>query len=38
MKKENRKQDILSVTMTEVLERYHKDKYYLAEEVPNLLR
>jgi len=37
-KKENRKQDILSMTMTEFLKRYQNEELYLVEEVPNLLR
>jgi hypothetical protein len=37
-KKENRKQDILSMTMKEFLERYQHEELYLVEEVPNLLR
>jgi len=37
-KKESRKQDILSMTMTEFLERYQNEELYLVEEVPNLLR
>jgi len=37
-KKESRKQDILTMTMTEFLERYQNEELYLVEEVPNLLR
>ncbi len=37
-KKENRKQDILSMTMTEFLDRYQNEELYLVEEVPTLLR
>jgi ribosomal protein L16 Arg81 hydroxylase len=37
-KKESRKQDILSMTMKEFLERYQHEELYLVEEVPNLLR
>jgi lysine-specific demethylase 8 len=38
LKKESRKQDILSMTMKEFLERYQNEELYLVEEVPNLLR
>jgi hypothetical protein len=37
-KKENRKQDILSMTMNEFLKRYQNEELYLVEEVPKLLR
>lgn len=37
-KKESRKQDILTMTMTEFLQRYQQEELYLVEEVPNLLR
>ncbi|CAF2608434.1 unnamed protein product [Rotaria sp. Silwood2] len=37
-KKESRKQDILTMTMTEFLKRYQHEELYLVEEVPNLLR
>ena len=37
-KKETRKQDILSMTMKEFLERYQREELYLVEEVPPLLR
>ena len=37
-KKESRKQNILTMTMTEFLQRYDKEELYLVEEVPNLLR
>jgi lysine-specific demethylase 8 len=37
-KKESRKQDILSMTMKEFLERYQREELYLVEEVPSLLR
>jgi lysine-specific demethylase 8 len=37
-KKESRKQDILSLTMTEFLQRYQNEELYLVEEVPPLLR
>ena len=37
-KKESRQQNILSMTMTEFLQRYQNEELYLVEEVPNLLR
>ena len=37
-KKESRKQDILSMTMTEFLNRYQSEELYLVEEVPDPLR
>jgi hypothetical protein len=37
-KKESRKQNILSMTMTQFLERYQNEELYLVEEVPRLLR
>ena len=37
-KKESRQQNILSMTMTEFLQRYQKEELYLVEEVPSLLR
>ncbi|CAF1198630.1 unnamed protein product [Rotaria sordida] len=37
-KKESRKQDILTMTMTEFLKRYQYEELYLVAEVPNLLR
>ncbi|UJR27911.1 hypothetical protein I4U23_009172 [Adineta vaga] len=37
-KKESRKQNILSMTMTEFLKRYQHEELYLVDEVPNLLR
>jgi hypothetical protein len=37
-KKENRKEDILTITMTEFLKRYQNEELYLVEEVPKLLR
>lgn len=37
-KKESRKQDILTMTMTEFLERYQNEELYLVEEVPDPLR
>jgi lysine-specific demethylase 8 len=37
-KKESRQQDILTMTMTEFLERYQNEELYLVDEVPNLLR
>ncbi|CAF0833858.1 unnamed protein product [Rotaria sp. Silwood1] len=37
-KKESRKQDILTMTMTEFLKRYQYEELYLVEQVPNLLR
>jgi hypothetical protein len=37
-KKESRKQEILSMTMTEFLNRYQNEELYLVEEVPALLR
>lgn len=37
-KKESRKQDILSMTMSEFLQRYQHEELYLVEEVPPLLR
>ena len=37
-KKESRKQDIASMTMTEFLKRYQSEELYLVEEVPDLLR
>lgn len=37
-KKESRQQNILTMTMTEFLQRYQHEELYLVEEVPNLLR
>ena len=37
-KKESRKQDILTITMTEFLNRYQNEELYLVEEVPKSLR
>lgn len=37
-KKESRQQDILTMTMTEFLQRYQDEELYLVAEVPNLLR
>ena len=37
-KKETRQQNILTMTMTDFLQRYQQEELYLVEEVPNLLR
>lgn len=37
-KKESRQQNILTMTMTEFLNRYQDEELYLVEEIPNLLR
>ncbi|CAF1071753.1 unnamed protein product [Adineta ricciae] len=37
-KKESRQQNILTMTMSEFLQRYQHEELYLVEEVPNLLR
>ncbi|CAF1321942.1 unnamed protein product [Adineta steineri] len=37
-KKESRKQNILTMTMTDFLKRYQSEELYLVEEVPKLVR